>query len=144
MTTTYLRAFTREQLEAMTDEEYCKPLETDHLAALRRPVNGEALVMPTACVVWEDRASALGLPKKGERREKDREAYMQGVLATLVAAGIMTPERANQLAFLTSVGRLGDYMDKQAALYPERVAQAAAAVQARANGLAAEAREKAL
>lgn len=110
--TTYLRAFTEAQLLAL--QAQLGSTHEAHAAACR-PVNGEALCMPIVCTGWEKRAAGLELPRKGAKREQDREAYMQGALAALVAAGLMTVERANQLAFMTAVGRLGQYMEAQAA-----------------------------
>jgi hypothetical protein len=77
----------------------------------------EQIAMPAICAGWAMRAESLGLPKKGAKRDADREAYMQGALAALVAAGLMDVDRANQIAFLTAIGRLQAYMDTQAAKY---------------------------
>lgn len=124
--TTYLRGFTAEQLnQARAAASHAQAHGTavatvrtlgEVIEALNRPVNGEALCMPIVCAGWNTRAAALGLPKKDAKREQDREAYMQGAMAALVAAGLMTVERCNQLAFMTAVGRLGDYVDAQAEL----------------------------
>ena len=71
--------------------------------------------MPIVATGWNTRAHALALPKKGVKRETDREAYMQGAMAAMVALGVMTVERANHIGFLCAVGRLDDYMAQQAA-----------------------------
>jgi len=105
----HIQAYSKDRNIGATDEELefaAKALDT--------PVNGEALCMPLVCSLWMTRASDLGLPKKGAKREADREAYMQGVLTTLVACGLMDNTRANQIGFLCAVGRLGEYMESQA------------------------------
>jgi hypothetical protein len=79
----------------------------------------EARLMPAICSGWNLRARALGLKKGAVKCETDREAYMQGALAALVACDLMTEARAAQLAFVTAVGRLPGYMDQHAARYVE-------------------------
>ena len=79
----------------------------------------EKEVMPAICSGWMLRASALGLKKGGAKYLTDMEAYMQGALAALVAAGLMTPERAGMFAFLTSVGRLPKLVEDRAKEYKE-------------------------
>jgi hypothetical protein len=75
------------------------------------------IAMPAICSGWNERAKALELPKKGEKRERDREAYMQGVLATLVALGIYDQGHADRIGFLCAVGRLPAWMDERASAY---------------------------
>ena len=114
---TYLRAFTRDDLVALTDytkDSLAFGMSEAH-AALTRPANGESIAMPIVCAGWNTRAGALQLPKKGAKRDHDREAYMQGAMAAMVALGVMTVERANQIGFLCAVGRLDQYVAGQAA-----------------------------
>lgn len=82
-----------------------------------RASNVEHTCMPAICFGWDQRAQALALPKKGEKRERDREAYMQGALAALVAAGLIDQSRAGQIGFLCAVGRLEQYMTEHAKRY---------------------------
>ena len=112
---TYLRAFTEAELLAAMSAT-CGQSTTDEAhAALKRTVRGEDIAMPIVCAGWNARASALGLPKKGAKRDTDREAYMQGAMAAMCALGVLTIERANQIGFLCMVGRLDKYVADQAA-----------------------------
>lgn len=77
------------------------------------------VAMPAICSGWNLRAQTLGLPKKGAKRDADREAYMQGALAALVAVGLYDVEKANQIGFLCAVGRLEHWMEERAAAYVE-------------------------
>ena len=92
----------------------------------REEVRQEAL--PFICAAWNARAKTLGLPKAGAKRERDREAYMQGALEALVAVGMLEVDLSNRIGFLCSVGRLGAWMDERAAAYdsiePARCLQA--------------------
>lgn len=85
----------------------------DIVIALERAVHGEAMCMPIVCAGWERRKAALDI--KGKTADRDREAYMQGALAALVGAGVLPRERAEQIAFLTAIGRLQEYMAAQCA-----------------------------
>ena len=107
----YLRLLTDEDMQMLSTTAPGRAA-AELAPTLLRPVDGEALCMPAACRAWDHRAAALVL--RGKARERDREAFMQGVLAVLTCAGLMTHDRANALAFMTAVGRLPDYMEAQA------------------------------
>ena len=124
MTTTYLRAFTADELNALRGYLIVLPLLADAAEhpyikavekAVNTPVHGESIAMHIVCAGWNQRAAVLGLPKRGAKRDADREAYMQGALATMLALGVMPVDRANMIGFLTACGRLGEYVDGQAA-----------------------------
>ena len=70
--------------------------------------------MPSVCRAHQQRARDLGLKLHSKTYARDAEAYMQGVLAALTAVGVMSHDRAQQIAFLTAVGRLPEYMAGQA------------------------------
>lgn len=74
----------------------------------------ESDVMPTICAAWFKRATDLGLPKKGAKRDADAEAFMQGAMQALVCAGIITTDRTAQIGFLCAVGRLPEFMKTNA------------------------------
>ena len=113
--TTYLRAFSADSLQRAQDATYGQAFYELAHADLKRTVRGEDIAMPIVCTGWNARASGLGLTTKGVKRDTDREAYMQGALAAMVALGVMTVERANQIGFLCMVGRLDEYVADQAA-----------------------------
>lgn len=119
--TTILRAFTAAELTEL-QSHVGEPKSIDNearasaAAALRAPVNGESIAMPVVCSGWFERARAVELPKKGEKRARDQEAYMQGALAMAVALGVVSQERGSQIAFMTAVGRLEEYVAAQAKL----------------------------
>ena len=115
MNTTYLRAFSADSLQRAQDATCDQTFYESAHAALTRPACGEDIAMPIVCIGWEARANALQLPKKGIKRATDCEAYMQGAMAAMVALGVMTVERANQIGFLCMVGRLDKYVADQAA-----------------------------
>lgn len=71
----------------------------------------EANYLPAAC-----RACLLMQPKGKVARAKYQETFMQGVLAAATAAGWMTSQRADMIAFLCAVGRLDEFVNTQAAL----------------------------
>lgn len=55
--------------------------------------------------VWRMRCEDLKLKKGTQTRQRQLEAYLQGVTAALTAAGVMTLERAAMLGFMVAVGR---------------------------------------
>lgn len=65
---------------------------------------------PQVMAAWERRAKLLGLKPKTRKYIDAQEAFLQGVLATATATGVMTMDRANQMAFFVMVGRIDEVM----------------------------------
>lgn len=66
----------------------------------------DAAVIPDT---WAMRVKAGSL--KGKAKSAQAEAYLQGVLACLTLTGFMSMERASQLGFMVSVGRIDQILD---------------------------------
>lgn len=64
--------------------------------------------MPAIKEVWAMRVRNLEL--KGKGRQREMEAYLQGVLAALTATGVMDMTRAGQIGFLVAVGRGEEFL----------------------------------
>jgi hypothetical protein len=79
----------------------------------------EADFMPAICFGWTQRARDLGL-KGSASRARDSEAYMQGAMQALHVVGLLSADRCGQLAFMTVVGRLPDFIGGQAKKYEEQ------------------------
>lgn len=60
--------------------------------------------------VWRKRCNDLDIKPGSKVRAVQLEAYLQGVLAVATATGVMTMDRANQIAFLVSVGRGEEFL----------------------------------
>ena len=69
------------------------------------------------CTCWYTRARALDINPQSAKGQRDAEAYMNGVNQTLVGLGLMSKDRSSQIAFMTAIGRLPQYMLAQAAKY---------------------------
>lgn len=68
----------------------------------------EDQLMPIVRATWAKRVNDLGL--KGKARQRESEAYLQGVLTVAVASGIMTSDRAAMIAMLVMIGRGQEYL----------------------------------
>jgi hypothetical protein len=66
----------------------------------------ESHYMAQAAQVWVERCRALGAKPGTKQHDRERESYLQGVLAVATASGLMNHDRAAQIGFLVSVGRI--------------------------------------
>lgn len=55
--------------------------------------------------VWLERCRIMNLKPKTKARSSQLEAYLQGVTASLSAAGIMNHDECQQIFFMVYVGR---------------------------------------
>lgn len=69
-------------------------------------------IFATIANAWKQRATVLALPKKGARRDADREAFVQGALMAFLATGCIDRSDYQQVAFLCSIGRLEEEMER--------------------------------
>lgn len=70
--------------------------------------------LPQVCAAWFKRIKELGLSEKSIVGQRDRDAYMQGMLSALTASGVMDMRRADMIGFLVMIGRGGEFMHDQA------------------------------
>lgn len=70
----------------------------------------------SVCVNWNHRVKQLALPGAKTKIYKDQqEAFIQGAMAALLAAGIVTDEAYQRIAFLCAIGRLDEWVQSRAA-----------------------------
>lgn len=98
------------------------------------------LVLRQAAQTWQQRATEFELKRGTKGRAAQLEAYLQGTLAVATATRLMTHQHAHNVAFMVAIGRAEEVIDRWASWLTD--AEAAEACQGRANGLAAESRER--
>lgn len=70
----------------------------------------EADYWPQIAETWRMRAASERL-KPGTKRYADQQcAYLQGALAALTTTGLMTMDRAHQMAFFVAIGRADELL----------------------------------
>ena len=89
-----------------------------------------ATILRAAAETWAKRCASLGLKPGTKGRQRELEAYLQGVLAVATAARLVTHSHASQVAFLVAVDRGEEVISGWAAFEPEQEAAAAAAAAA--------------
>lgn len=72
--------------------------------------------MPSVRAAWQQRAQSFALRKGTKGYQREAEAFLQGVLALATKLGVMTIERANQLAWLVAVGRIDEVLTPRTAV----------------------------
>ena len=60
---------------------------------------------PQICNVWHQRVASFQLKPGTQGYKRQQEAYLQGALAALTTAGLMTHDRASQIAYMVFIGR---------------------------------------
>ena len=65
---------------------------------------------PQICAVWAQRVASFKLKPGTQGYKRQQEAYLQGVLAALTTANLMTHDRAHMIAFMVFVGRADEVL----------------------------------
>lgn len=94
------------------------------------------VILNAAAATWTARCAELALKAGTKGRQRELEAYLQGVLAVATAARLMTHQEASQVAFIVAVGRAEEVIARWGAYRTD--AEAAEDVRKRTAGAAAE------
>jgi hypothetical protein len=95
------------------------------------------VILRAAADTWTTRCSELGLKAGTKGRQRELEAYLQGVLAVATAARLVDHGEASRVAFIVAIGRAEEVVARWAAYRTDE--EAAADVRKRTAGAAAEA-----
>lgn len=115
------------------------PLVPEH-PYLSLTAGNRVVILRNAAETWVRRCRALQLRKGTKTRANQVEAFLQGALAVLTCARVLSHDDAGRIGFLVSVDRAEEVIERWAADRTD--AEAAEDCRARAAGLADEARAR--